>query len=144
MNVVARVSRVVVVLVAALFSPTILRAIMDPNSVTIGTVVLGAMVVIRVAQISVGVSPDWVIVRNFFRTTHVPIWEAEVELGEPEAETGLMSDAGGRLDEGGRTLYLNRPWNGERLHIGVAPRYGTEPQRIQRELVAAIRTARAA
>lgn len=145
MKVIARVSKFVVGVVATLaLAPTLLRAIISPNSITIGWVIIGAMIVIRVAQISVAVSPDWVIVRNFFRTTHVPVWEAEVEFGETESERGLMSDAGGKFDEGGRMLYVRRQWNGDRLHIGVAPRYGSEPTRIHDELVDAIREARAA
>ncbi len=145
MKVIARVSKFVVGVVAFLaLAPTLLRAFISPNSITIGWVIIGAMIVIRVAQISVAVSPDWVIVRNFFRTTHVPVWEAEIEFGETESERGLMSDAGGKYDAGGRTLYVRRQWNGDRLHIGVAPRFGTEPERIHDELVDAIREARAA
>lgn len=145
MVVIARTSRFVVGSVAAAaLIPTVARLLTKPSLFAIVWVLLGISIVRRVAQIAVAVSPDSVIVRNFFRTTRVPVWEAQVEFGEREAATGLISDAGGRLDKGGRTLYVRRLLQDDRLHVGVAPRYGDEPLRIHDDLVAAISEARAA
>lgn len=143
--IIARTSRFIVGVVAvAALLPTMARLLTQPSIYSVIWVLLGISIVRRVAQLAVAVSPDWVIIRNFFRTTHVPVWEAQVEFGEQEAATGLVSDAGGKLDEGGRTLYVRRLLHGDRLHVGVAPRYGKEPVRIHDDLVAAISEARAA
>jgi len=141
--VVARVSKFIVVCIALGLTPVLLRAITSPSVFSALWVLMAVAVVVRVNQIAVYVNDGWVVVRNFFKTTHVPVWEAEVELGEPEG--GLtLSDAGGQYDAGGRTIYIRRQWHGDVVHVGVAPRYGKETQRIHDELVKQIQLERAA
>ena len=83
-------------------------------------------------------------VQNFFRTTEVPIWEAEVEEGEPEPELGYNELRDGEEETAGRMLYIRRPWHGDRVHVIAAPRFGEEAVRIRYELETEIRLARAA
>lgn len=143
MMVVARISKFMVVCVALLMIPTVIRFVSEPSSLSALWVMIGAGIVYRVNQIAVYVNDGWVVVRNFFKTTHVPVWEAEVELGEQEGGL-VVSDAGGPLDEGGHTLYIRRQWHGDSVHVGVAPRYGKEAERIRIDLVTEIQKARAA
>ena len=83
-------------------------------------------------------------IRDSFQTIEIPVWEAEVELGEVEGG-GMVQDFGGKFDEGGRLLYVRRQWHdGDRIHVGVAPRYGEDAIRIRTELVSEIQKARAA
>ncbi len=144
MNVVARVSRLFVGLTALLASPVLSRAIMNPTPWSVLWALMAIGVVVRCAQIRVGVTNEFVRVINFSKTIDIPVWEAEIELGELEGG-GPMSDAGGRLDQGGRLIYVRRSWHdNDRIHVGAAPRYGVEPERIHDELISAIRRARAA
>ncbi len=140
--VVAKISKFIVACVALLMVPAILRVVVDPSMINVVWLLLSGAVVVRVNQIAVYVNDGWVIISNFFKTTHIPVWEAEVELGEPEGGLAL-SDAGGRYDEGGQTLYIRRQWHGDMVHVGVAPRYGKEVTRIHDELVLEIQKARA-
>lgn len=142
---IARISRFMVVCSALLLMvPTILRFALMPSLVTFVWSLLALGVAVRVSQISLAVSHDVVTITNFFKTTEIPVWEAEVELGDAEGG-GMVSDFGGRLDEGGRLLYVKRQWNnGELVHVGVAPRYGEDALRIRAELETEIRKARAA
>jgi len=79
--VVAKISKFIVVCVGLLMTPVVLRAIFEPSAVTALWVVLAGAVVWRVNQIAVYVNDGWVTISNFFKTTHIPVWEAEVELG---------------------------------------------------------------
>jgi len=138
--VIARASKFVVVVVALLLTPVFLRAVLWPSFAHAVWGSAAVAIIVRMGQVALEVNDGWVTVRNFFKTTHIPVWEAEIELGENEG--GLMvSDAGGRMDSEGRMLYV-RPRNGKRIHIGVAPRYGKEAERIRTELARAIETAR--
>lgn len=141
--VVAKISKFIVVCVALMTIPTLLRFISAPSLLSAVWFLWTSAVVYRVNQIAVYVNDGWVTIRNFAKTTHVPIWEAEVELGEKEGGL-VLSDAGGRYDEGGRMLYVRRQWHGDCVHVGVAPRYGKESIRIHDELKSEILKARAA
>ena len=105
---------------------------------------LAVAVVVRVSQIRLSVGRDFVRVQNFFRTTDVPIWKAEVEEGEPEPELGYNELRKGEEETAGRMLYIRRPWHGDRVHIIAAPRFGEEADRVRTELCAEIARARAA
>ena len=134
MVVVARISRTALVFTALLMSPLLLWAFYSPSVFAALRIAVGAAVLYRLASIHVRVDHDGVVVRNFFRTVRVPVWEAEVEVGDPDPGIGL-SDSGGKYDRGGRTLYVVR--NSEtpgRIHIGAAPRYGPEVDRIHDDL----------
>lgn len=134
MVIVARPSRFIVFGVALLLVPTVFRAAMDPSLVNFAWALLAVPVVIRTALLTVAVDREWVVVRNFFSTTAIPLWEAEVELGEPEGG-GLVSDLGGPIDQGGRSLYVKRSWHeDDRVLVTVAPRYGHENERVYNEL----------
>jgi len=144
MKVIARTSLFFNGLVALVASPIVLRAIMNPTRWSFLWAIMAIAVVVRVSQIRVSVGGDFVRVSNFFKTVDIPVWEAEIELGEKEGG-GPMSDLGGKLDEGGRLIYVRRSWhNNERVHVGAAPRYGAEAVRIHDDLVSEIRRARAA
>ncbi len=134
MVVVARPSRFIVFGVALLLVPTVFRAALDPSMVNFAWALFGLPIVIRTSMLTVAVNKDWVTVRNFLSTTHIPLWEAEVEFGEIEGG-GLVSDSGGKLDQGGRTLYVRRSWHEDsRVIVTIAPRYGDESQRVHDEL----------
>lgn len=134
MVVVARPSRFIVFGVAFLLVPTVVRAALDPSLVNFAWALCGLPIVIRTAMLTVAVNKDWVTVRNFLSTTHIPLWEAEVEFSELEGG-GLVSDAGGKIDQGGRTLFVRRSWHeDDRVVVTVAPRYGEESQRVYDEL----------
>lgn len=143
MVVVARPSRFIVFAVAFVLLPAVVRAAVDPSLVNFAWALCGLPIVIRTSQLTVAVNKDWVTIRNFFRTTHVPLWEAEVELGEVEGG-GFVSDAGGKLDQEGRSLYVRRSWkDDERVLVTVAPRYGDEQVRVHDELIEQIALHRA-
>ena len=130
MVVVARPSRFIVFGVALLLVPTVFRAAMDPSILNLAWACLAIPIVARTALLAVAVNEEWVVVRNFFSTTAIPLWEAEVELGEPEGG-GLVSDLGGPIDQGGRSLYVKRSWHDdERVLVTVVPRYGEETDRV--------------
>ncbi len=134
MVVVARPSRFIVFGVAFLLVPTVVRAALEPSLVNLAWALCGVPVVVRTALLCVAVDSQWVVIRNFFSTTSIPLWEAEVELGEPEGG-GLVSDLGGRIDQGGRSLYVKRSWHDDhRVLVTVAPRYGDENERVFNEL----------
>lgn len=143
MVVVARPSRFIVFAVAFLLVPTVVRAAMEPTLVNFAWALCGVPIVIRTSQLTVAVNKDWVTVRNFFSTTHVPLWEAEVELGEVEGG-GFVSDSGGKIDQEGRSLYVRRSWHdNDRVLVTVAPRYGDEQVRVHDELIEQIALHRA-
>lgn len=143
MVVVARPSRFIVLGVAFLLVPTVVRAALDPTLVNVAWALCGVPVVVRTALLAVAVNEDWVVVRNFLSTTAIPLWEAEVELGEQEGG-GFVSDLGGPIDQGGRTLYVKRTWHGgERVPVTVVPRYGEVTQAVYQELNAQIALHRA-
>ena len=144
MTVIARTSKTVIVALLVLLTPTFYRAALSPSVLSIAWVLMGLAILWRVSQLKLAVSPDGVTVLNFFHTNCIPIWEAEVTLAEPEAGL-LLSDSGGKFDRGGRTLYVVRRWHdSERVHVGAAPRYGDEVDRIHDDLVAEIKRQRAA
>jgi|GEM_PF-1842525 len=145
MKVIARTSRFVTVMVAVMWSPIIFRPIFSPSLPGLAFAMLAIVVVIRVSRIRLGVHRDgFVRVQNFFRTTDVPIWEAEVEQGEPEPELGFNELRDGEEETAGRMLYIKRPWHGDRVHVTAAPRFGEEAQRIRIDLVDEIQKVRAA
>lgn len=144
MKVIARTSHFVTALVTLMLSPVIFRPIVDPTIPGLIWAMLAFVVIVRVSQIHLGVHRDFVRIQNFFRTTDVPIWEAEVEEGEPEPELGFNELREGEEETAGRMLYINRLWHGDRVHVTVAPRFGTEALRIRTELATEIRRARAA
>ena len=144
MTVIAHTSKTIIVAILVLLLPTFVRAATEPSILSISWIVIGLAIWWRVGQLKVAVSSDHVIVLNFFKTMHIPIEEAEVEVGELEAGV-LLSDSGGKFDKGGRNLYVVR--NGqesERVRVGVAPRFGAELTRIHHDLVAEILKRRAA
>ncbi len=143
MVVVARPSRFIIFAVALLLLPTVVRAALNPSLINFAWALCGLPIVIRTSQLTVAVNKDWVTVRNFFSTTHVPLWEAEVEFGEVEGG-GFVSDLGGRLDQEGRSLYVRRSWHeDDRVLVTVAPRYGDEQIRVHDALVEQIALHRA-
>lgn len=143
MVVVARASRFIVFSVAFLLLPTVVRAAMDPTLINFAWALCGVPIVVRMSLLTVAVNKDWVTVRNFFSTTNIPLWEAEVEFGEIEGG-GMVSDAGGKLDQGGRSLYVRRSWHeDDRVLVTVAPRYGDESIRIHDALIEQIAIHRA-
>lgn len=144
MTIIAHTSKTIVVGVLILLLPTFLRAVTEPSILSISWIAIGLAIWWRIGQLKLAVSTDHVTVLNFFKTTHIPIEEAEVMVGEPEA--GLfLSDSGGKLDKGGRTLYIvHGGEESERVRVGVAPRYGEELNRIHHDLVAEILKRRAA
>lgn len=143
MVVVARPSRFIVFGVAFLLVPTVFRAAMDPSLVNLAWASLAIPIVARTALLAVAVNKEWVVIRNFFSTTAIPLWEAEVELGEPEGG-GLVSDLGGPIDQGGRSLYVKRSWHDDdRVLVTVAPRYGEETERVYSALCEEIALQRA-
>jgi hypothetical protein len=144
-RVIATASKTIVVLAAALAIPATYTAITSPSLLAFVWLVPHIAIVLRVAKLRLSVSASGVMIRNFFSTTVVPIWEAELEIRSGE-ETVLLSDAGGKLDTEGRILYIKRPWNqsSSDIHVGIAPRFGNEFDRIHNELVGAIRDQRAA
>ena len=143
MVVVARPSRFIVIGVAFLLIPTVIRAALDPTLVNFAWALCGLPIVIRTSQLVVAVNKDWVLVRNFFSTRHIPLWEAEVEFGELEGG-GLVSDAGGKFDQGGRSLYIRRSWHDDdRVLVSMAPRYGAGSLRVHHELTKQIAIHRA-
>lgn len=144
MKVIARTSHIVTVLLTMMLSPVMFRPIMNPTIPGLIWAVLSVVVIVRVSQIHLGVSKDFVRIQNFFKTTEVPIWEAEVEAGEPEPELGYNELREGEEETAGRMLYIRRPWHGDRVHVTVAPRFGEEAVRIRSELESEIRLARAA
>ena len=144
MKVIARTSRFCTGLVAVGLSPVILRPIVNPTLPGFMWMLLAISVVVRVANLHLAVGNGFVRVQNFFRTTDVPIWEAEVDLGEPEPELGFNQYSKVNEETAGRMLYVVRPWHGDRVHVGVAPRFGVEARRIREELQLEIKRARAA
>jgi len=144
MKVIARTSHFVTALLALMLSPIILRPIFNPTIQGLVWAMLSVAVIVRVSQIHLGVGNGFVRVQNFFRTTDVPIWEAEVESGEPEPELGYTELREGEEETAGRMLYIRRPWHGDRVHVIAAPRFGEEADRIRTELVTEIARARAA
>ena len=143
MVVIARPSRFIIFGVALLLVPTVVRAALDPSLVNFAWALLGLPIVIRTSMLTVAVNKDWVTIRNFLSTTHVPLWEAEVEFGEIEGG-GLVSDAGGKMDQGGRSLYVRRSWHeNDRVLVTIAPRYGEESLRVHDELIEQIALHRA-
>ncbi|MGI9605819.1 MAG: hypothetical protein ACR2P0_06735 [Acidimicrobiales bacterium] len=143
MVVIKKASWLMVGIIAVLVVPTVLNAVTNPTPLAFVWVAIGVAIVWRVSRLKVGVDHDGVTVLNFFRTTKIPIWEAEPEIDDPEAGV-LLSDAGGKYDQGGRTIYIRRPWHNDRIHVGVAPRYGTEVERIHHDLLFEIKRQRAA
>lgn len=144
MTVIARTSHFVTALLALMLSPVILRPIVHPTIAGLVWAMLSIAVIVRVSQIHLGVGRDFVRIQNFFRTTDVPIWEAEVEEGEPEPELGYNELREGEEENAGRLLYIRRPWHGDRVHVIAAPRFGEEAARIRTELTREIARARAA
>lgn len=143
-QVIAKASKTIIVLTAVLAIPSLWTAVQSPSILAWIWLAGHIAIVVRVAQLRLSVSKAGVIIQNFFRTTTVPVWEAEIEV-RVEKETVLLSDSGGRLDTEGRVLYIRRPWNQEApIHVGIAPRFGREFDRIHDELVDAIATQRAA
>lgn len=144
MKVIAKTSKTVIVATVVLLLPTFFGALLSPSPLSIAWVVIGLVILRRIAHIKVAVSSQYITVLNFFRTTHIPIWEAEIEVGDPEGGL-LLSDSGGKYDKGGRSLYImRRCHDAERVHIGVAPRYGSEVDRIHDELISEIKKKRIA
>lgn len=144
MKIIAKTPRVATAMVMVMASPVILRPIVDPTIAGLVWSIATIAIVVRVSQIHIGVHRDFVRVQNFFRTTDVPIWEAEVEQGEPEPELGFIELREGEEDTAGRLLYIKRPWHGDRVHVGASPRFGPEAVRIRSELTTEIKRARAA
>jgi len=144
MKIIARTSRFCTGLVAVGLSPVVARPIFNPSVAGLLWAMLAIVVIVRVSSIQLAVGRDFVRIQNFFRTTDIPIWEAEVEKGEPEPELGFNRLDDDRHDEAGRMLYIRRPWHGDRVHVGVAPRFGVEAERIHTELNKEIALARAA
>ena len=129
--------------VAFLLLPTVVRAAINPSLVNFVWALCALPIVVRTSQLAVAVNKEWVTIRNFFSTTHVPLWEAEVEFGEVEGG-GFLSDAGGKIDKEGRSLYVRRSWHeDDRVLVTVAPRYGDEQVRVHDELVEQIALHRA-
>lgn len=144
MRIIAQTSRTVTWAILILLTPTFLRAVIDPSVWSIGWVAIGLSILSRVSQIKLAVSPEHVTVLNFFSTTHIPIWEAEVEVEDLEGGL-LLSDLGGKFDRGGRQLVVVQSWpDRNRVHVGAAPRYGSEVERIHDDLVSEIERQRAA
>ena len=144
MKVIARTSHFVTLLCTVMFSPVIVRPLFNPTIQGLVWAMLAIAVIVRVSQIHLGVGAGVVRIQNFFRTTEVPIWEAEVEEGEPEPELGYNELRDGEEETAGRMLYIRRPWHGDRVHVIAAPRFGEEAVRIRYELETEIRLARAA
>ncbi len=132
-TVITRVSKTTVVIVALFALPATIAFFMDPSVWRAVAVVGHAAVTWRVAQIRLSVSGHGVTVRNFVSHTLVPLWEAEPELERSE-DVLFLSDSGGKIDTEGRTLFINRPWNGSRVNVGAVPRYGAEVDRVHSEL----------
>ncbi len=142
---IAKVSPWIVGFAAVLLIPTFLRAFDNPTPLSIAWVLIGICLVSRVAMMQLRVDREHVVIRNYFRTTRVPIWEAEVEVVQEEGANPFLSDAGGKVDQGGRSLCVVRMWNDhEKVGVTVAPRYGRELDRIHDELIEQIRHQRAA
>ena len=144
MKVIARTSHFCTGIVGFLLGPVILRPVIMPSIAGLLWATLAIGVIVRVSTIQLSVSRECVRIQNFFRTTDIPIWEAEVEQGEPEPELGYIELREGQEAQAGRMLYIRRPWHGDRVHVLVAPRFGTEAERIHSELLAEIAEARAA
>ena len=144
MKVIARTSHISTVFVAMMLSPIIFRPVMNPTIPGLIWAILSVAVIVRVSQIHLAVGRGVVRVQNFFRTTEVPIWEAEVEEGEPEPELGFNELRDGEEETAGRMLYIRRPWHGDRVHVTAAPRFGEEAVRVRSELESEIGLARAA
>lgn len=140
---VARTTKTAIMGVALFGIPALVALVISPNILTVAAVAAHIFVTWRVAQIRVSVSQAGVIVHNFFKDTFVPLWEADLEI-EDHAEVVFLSDAGGKFDTQARTLYINRPWNNDRVNVGIAPRYGAEFDRIYTDLSSAIKLHRAA
>lgn len=141
--IVARTTKTAIAIVALFAIPALIAVVANPNILTFAAIVLHLGITYRVSQIRVTVSPDGVIVRNFFSDTFIPLWEADVEV-EDQPDVVFLSDAGGKFDTQGRTLYINRPWHNDRINVGIAPRYGVEFDRIHTDLNSAIKLQRAA
>ena len=143
-RVIAKASKTIIVLVALTAIPALWTAFTRPSILAFLWLIPHVVFVARVAQLRLTVSQAGVTIRNFWATTVVPVWEAEIEVRAGE-DTVLLSDAGGKLDTEGRVLYIKRPWgDNDSVHVGVAPRFGREFDRIHDELVAAIAEQRAA
>ncbi len=143
-RVIAKASKTIIVLVALLALPSIWTAFRTLTPLAFIWAAGHVAIVVRVSKLRLTVSDAGIMIRNFFSTTTVPVWEAEIEVRAGE-DSVLLSDAGGKLDTEGRVLYVKRPWNenGE-VHVGIAPRFGHEFDRIHDELVSAIAAQRAA
>lgn len=131
--VISRASKVFVAIVALLSAIPVAQAFTRPSLLSVLWMAIGIGIVWRVARLRLAVTDDVVVIQNFFNKVTVPIWEAEIELADPEAGI-MLSDAGGKLDEGGRTLFIRRMWHHDRVAVGVAPRYGRELERIRNDL----------
>lgn len=143
-TVIAKASKTIIVLTAVLAVPSLWTAVQSPSILAWIWLAAHIGIVVRVAQLRLTVSTAGVMIRNFFSTTTVPVWEAEIEV-RAEKDTVLLSDSGGKLDTEGRVLYIRRPWNQNGpIHVGIAPRFGKEFDRIHDELIAAIAIQRAA
>jgi len=143
-KVVARASNLVVGLTAFFALPSLFALLFSPSALTLLWVVFHVLIGRRVAQISLLVSRDGVQVNNFTSSTVVPIWEAEVEVVPQTGFNPMLSDAGGRFDREARALVIRRRWHGDPdVNVGVAPRYGSEVDRIHDDLVGAIAAQRA-
>ncbi len=143
-KVIAKVSKTLVVFVALLSSLVLVGAFLTSSLLAYFWLICLVLLTIRVSQINLELSEEGVTIRNFFRTTHIPLWEAEVEVHSGE-KTVLLSDSGGKLDKEGRMLYVTRTWHeGERVHVGAVPRFGHEFDRVHDELVTGIKALRAA
>ena len=143
-RIIAKASKTIIVLVALLAVPAVWTAVRSPSLLAFAWLVPHVVLVARVKQLGLTVSSAGVTIRNFLSTTVIPVWEAEVKV-RVDKDSILLSDAGGKLDTEGRTLYIRRSWNrDDEVQVGIAPRFGHEFDRIHDELVSAIALQRAA
>lgn len=131
--VISRASKVFVGFVGALAAVPVAQAFTRPSLLSVVWMFLGIGIVWRLARLRLAVTDDVVVVQNFFEKVTIPIWEAEIEVSDPEAGI-MLSDAGGKLDHGGRTLFIKRMWHHDKIAVGVAPRFGPELERISADL----------
>ena len=142
MTTIAQPSRVFLALMGLMLTPIILRPFFAFTPLTALWSMLGMVVFNRLMRLGLSVSSDHVVVRNFFRTTEIPIWEAEVER-EESGDDDILAELDASYGHDGRTLFIKRLWHNDRIRVGVAPRFGPEAERIYRQLVEEIKRARA-
>ena len=104
-------------------------------AIRFGAVLLGWAAVRRFAQMRLAVTRSAVVVQNYTARHELPL--DEVKIIDEREDASWVSEMGGKGDEAGRSLYVMDD-SGRKVHVGVAPAYGSRLDRIAEDLIRAI------